>query len=179
MTAAAKYPASAVTWHWILAALVFVLYGMGWYMVDLPKGTPPVAYWYNLHKSLGIVAAIPIVCLLLWRLRSSTPPLPATMPDWEIKASHLNHTLFYICLVVLVLSGFIESNFTKWGIKFFGLHLPPFFSENEELYRLFNRVHVYTSYFFTALIAIHIAAALKHGFVDRDGVFHRMLPGGR
>jgi cytochrome b561 len=177
MAVAGRYPSSAAAWHWILAVLVFVLYAMGWYMVDLPKGTPPVAFWYNLHKSVGIVAAIPIGWLLLWRFRDSPPPLPSTMPRWEIAASHLNHTLFYVCLVVLVVSGFIESNFTKWGIKFFGLHLPPAFSENEQLYRIFNRIHVYTSYFFTALIALHIAAALKHWFVDRDGVFHRMLPG--
>jgi cytochrome b561 len=177
MTSVSKYPPSAVRWHWILTAFVFLLYGIGWYMVDLPKGTPPVAYWYNLHKSLGIVAAIPITWLLLWRTRSSAPPLPASMPDWEIKASHLNHALFYICLVVLVVSGFIESNFIKWGIKCFGIHIFPLFSENEALYLLFNRIHVYTSYFFSALIVIHIAGALKHWLVDRDGVLQRMLPG--
>ncbi|HET6756847.1 MAG TPA: cytochrome b [Burkholderiales bacterium] len=173
----AKYPSSAVAWHWILAALVFVLYGMGWYMVEIPKGTPPVAFWYNLHKSIGIVSAIPVAWLLAWRLRNPPPPLPATMPRWEIQASHLSHTLFYICLIVLVVSGFIESNFTKWGIKFFGVEIPPFFSEDKGLYYFFNRIHVYTSYLFTALIAIHIVAALKHWLVDRDQVFHRMLPG--
>ncbi|MGH8728687.1 MAG: cytochrome b [Burkholderiales bacterium] len=171
----AKYPSAAIAWHWILAALVFVLYAMGWYMVEIPKKTPPVAFWYNLHKSIGLLAAIPLVWLLIWRWRSSAPPLPATMPDWEIKASHLNHALFYICLVVLVVSGFIESNFTKWGIKFFGLPIPALFSENQDLYYLFNRVHVYTSYFFSALIAIHIGAALKHWLFDRE-VFYRMLP---
>ena len=72
----------------------------------------------------------------------------------------------------------IELNFTKWGIKFFGIHISPLFSENEALYRLFNRIHVYTSYFFSALIAIHIGGALKHWLVDRDGVLQRMLPGG-
>ena len=172
-----KYPSSAVAWHWILAALVFVLYAMGWYMVELPKRTPQVAFWYNLHKSIGIVSAIAIVWLLAWRLRNSPPPLPAAMSRWEIKAAEINHRLFYVCLVVLVLSGFIESNFTKWGIKFFGLEIPTLFSEDKRLYYFFNRIHVYTSYIFSGLIAIHIGAAVKHWLVDRDRVFHRMLPG--
>jgi cytochrome b561 len=76
--------------------------------------------------------------------------------------------------VVLVVSGFIESNFTKFGIKFFGYPLPRLFSEDKALYWIFNRIHVYTSYLFAALMAVHIAAALKHLLVNRDGVFQRM-----
>lgn len=172
-----KYPSPAVAWHWVLAALVFALYAIGWYMVELPKRTPPVAFWYNLHKSIGIVSAIPVVWLLVWRLRKPPPPLPAAMSRWEVRAAEISHKLFYVCLVVLVLSGLVESNFTKWGIKFFGLEIPPLFSEDTRLYYFFNRIHVYTSHIFSALVAIHIAAALKHWLVDRDRVVHRMLPG--
>jgi cytochrome b561 len=171
---AQSYGGTAVALHWILALLVLVLYGIGWYMVEIPKGTPPVAYYYNLHKSIGLVAAVPIVLLIGWRLAHAPAPLPGSLPSWQARAARANHLLFYICLVVLVVSGFIESNFTKFGIRFFGYPLPRLFGEDKALYWIFNRIHVYTSYVFAVLVAVHIAAALKHLLVNRDGVFQRM-----
>lgn len=172
-----RYGLPAVALHWVLVLLIIVLYGLGWYMVGIPKGTPPVAYYYNLHKSIGVAAALPIVLLVWWRVTHVPPPLPGTLPGWQLRAAHINHLLFYVCLVVLALSGFIESNFTKFGVKFFGYPLPILGWEDKTLYRVFNRIHVYTSYLFAALIAIHVAAALKHLLVNRDQVFQRMLPG--
>lgn len=174
-----RYALSAIALHWLLVVLVFVLYGLGWYMVGIPKGTPPVSYFYNLHKSIGLVAAVPIVWLICWRVTHLVPPLPASMPRWRVKASKANHLLFYVCLVVMTLSGFIESNFTKYGIKFFGYQLPVLGWEDKTIYYLFNRIHVYTSYLFTALIAVHIMAALEHLLLEKDGVFQRMLPSKR
>ena len=173
---AQSYAPTAVALHWLLVLVVIALYGLGWYMVGIPKGTPPVAYYYNLHKSIGIAAALPIVLLILWRVTHVPPPLPGSLPAWQARAAHINHLLFYICLVVLVASGFIESNFTKFGVKFFGYPLPRLFPEDKTLYWIFNRIHVYTSYFFAALMAVHIAAALNHLLVNRDGVFQRMWP---
>ena len=175
-SAPAKYSLPAIALHWLLVALVFALYGLGWYMVGIPKGTPPVAYFYNLHKSIGLVAAVPIVWLICWRATRNAPALPSAMPDWQIKATRASHLLFYLCLVVLTLSGFIESNFTKYGIRFFGYQLPVLGWEDKTIYYLFNRIHVYTSYLFAALIAVHIAAAFRHLWLEKDGVFQRMLP---
>lgn len=171
---AQPYAPTAIALHWLLVLLIFALYGLGWYMVGIPKGTPPVAYYYNLHKSVGIVAALPIILLIWWRATHVPPPLPGSLPAWQARAAHVNHLLFYICLVVLVVSGFIESNFTKFGIRFFGYPLPRLFPEDKTFYWIFNRIHVYTSYVFAALMAVHIAAALKHLLVNRDGVFQRM-----
>ena len=168
------YAPPVVLLHWFLVLLVFTLCGLGWYMVDIPKGTPPVAYFYNLHKSIGIVAALPIVLLIWWRATHAAPQLPESLPAWQVRAAHIDHLLFYVCLVVLVVSGFAESNFTRFGIRFFGYPLPLLGWEDKTLYRIFNRIHVYTSYFFTVLIAVHIAAALKHLLIDRNGVFQRM-----
>ena len=172
-----RYGRRAVVLHWLLALFVFVLYGLGWYMVEIPKGTPPVAYFYNLHKSIGIVAALPLAALLWWRATHSPPPLPRILPSWEARTAHISHVLFYVCLVLLVASGFVESNFTRYGIRFFGYPLPVLGWDDRAIYRLFNRVHVYASYFFAMLIALHIAAAVKHLLLDRNHVFQRMLPG--
>lgn len=174
--AASRYSFRVGIAHWLLAVLILTLFVMGWYMVEIPKKTPPVAFWYNLHKSVGLVAALPILYLLWWRATHRAPLRPATMPAWEVRGARLNHLLFYLCLVVMTLSGFVESNFTKWGITFFGTTLPPLFSPDKQLSDLFNAIHVYTSYLFIGLIAIHIAAALKHLAIDRDGVTERMWP---
>ena len=171
-----KYPLSAIVLHWLLAVLVFALYGLGWYMVEIPKGTPPVAWFYNLHKSIGVVVAVPIVWLICWSATHDAPILPSTMPIWQIKATKASHLLFYICLVVMTLSGFIESNFTKYGVKFFGYQLPLLGWEDKTIYYLFNRIHVFTSDFFAVLIGVHIAAAFQHLWLEKDGVFQRMLP---
>jgi cytochrome b561 len=171
-----RYGPGPAALHWLLALLVLVLYAIGWHMVTIPKGTPPVAYFYNLHKSIGIVAALPVAYLLWWRATHTPPPLPGTLAEWEAKAAHVNHVLFYVCLVVLVVSGFVESNFTKFGIRFFGYPLPRLGWESPAVYRFFNTVHVYVANLFAALVVVHIVAALKHLFVDRDEVLHRMLP---
>ena len=175
-SAPAKYPLRAIALHWLLVALVFALYGLGWYMVGIPKGTPPVSYFYNLHKSIGLVAAVPIVWLMCWHATHNAPALPSAMPKWQIMAAKASHLLFYVCLVVITLSGFIESNFTKYGIRFFGYQLPVLGWEDKSIYFLFNRIHVYTSYLFAALIAVHIAAAFRHLLLEKDRVFQRMLP---
>ena len=177
MQQADRYSCTAIALHWLLALLVFTLYGLGWYMVEIPKGTPPVAFFYNLHKSIGIVAAVPIATLLWWRATHIAPPLPPIVPPWEVRAAHINHVLFYVCLVLLVATGFIESNFTRYGIRFFGYPLPVLGWDDRTIYRVFNRVHVYASHFFAVLIAIHIGAALKHLLLNRDQIFQRMLPG--
>lgn len=174
--APAKYPLSAIALHWLIVVLVFALCALGWYMVGIPKGTPPVAYFYNLHKSIGLVAAVPIVWLICWHATHNAPALPSTMPNWQINATKASHLLFYVCLVVMTLSGFIESNFTKYGIRFFGYQLPVLGWEDKTIYYLFNRIHVYTSYLFAVLIAVHIAAAFRHLLQEKDGVFQRMLP---
>ena len=172
-----RYSGTAVLLHWLLVLFVFALYALGWYMVDIPKGTPPVAYFYNLHKSVGLVAVLPVATLLWWRATHNPPPLAPILPPWEARAAHINHVLFYLCLVLLIASGFIESNFTRYGIRFFGYPLPVLGWDDRAIYRLFNRVHVYTSYFFAVLIAVHIGAAFKHLLLNRDHVFQRMLPG--
>jgi cytochrome b561 len=170
-----RYPTSAVTLHWVIAILIFVLLGIGWYMVDIPRGTPARGEYFNLHKSLGLIVMLLIALLLLWRSRNRPPPLPDFLPRWEARAAIFSHWLLYLCLVVVPLSGYLESNFTKWGIDFFGLHLPAWGPDDETLYTIFNRIHVISSNVFAVLIALHMAAAIKHAMV-RDGILSRMLP---
>lgn len=172
-----RYTGVAVLLHWLIALLVFVLIGLGWYMVDIPKNTPERSYFYNLHKSIGLTTLALILVRVGWRLTHVPPRLPASLKTWEVVASTWSHRLLYVCLLVMPLSGYVASNFTKFGVKYFGIELPPWGPEDKTLYGIFNNVHVATSFIFVALIALHVAAAFKHLLVDRDAVFRRILPG--
>lgn len=172
----ARYQRTAVVLHWIVALLIIALIGTGWYMVGIPKNTPERAFFFNLHKSLGIVAAIFIVMLIVWRVRHVVPLLPSAMPRWEKMAANLNHRLFYVLMVLVTFSGYLTSSFSKYGPKLFGIPLPHWGWEDAALRDNFSAVHRITALIFAVLIAIHIAAALKHLLVDKDGVFQRMLP---
>jgi len=175
MSSPTRYPRAVVVLHWILAPLIIALLVTGWYMVGIPTNTAERAFFFNLHKSLGIVTAIFIVALIVWRVRNEAPPLPSTMPRWEKLAAILNHGLFYVFMLVVTLSGYLTSSFSRFGPKFFGIPLPHWGWEDAVLRGHVAAVHRVTALTFAALIAIHIAAALKHLILDKDAVFQRML----
>jgi cytochrome b561 len=172
-----RYPVVATILHWIVAFGVLALVATGAYMVGLPKNTEQRAIFFNLHKSLGILTAGFIVALIAWRSSHRPPELPTAMPQWEKRLAALNHALFYLLLVVVSVSGYLTSSFSKYGPKLFGVELPHWGRDDPVLRGHFADGHRLTAWFFAALIAVHIAAAIKHLLVDRDGVFQRMLPG--
>jgi cytochrome b561 len=174
-----RYTNVAIFLHWLIAVGVFVMIGLGWYMGDIPKGTPERAFWFNLHKSIGTTIGVLVLIRIGWRLRHPPPPLPASMPAWEAAAARISHGLLYACLIVMPAVGFLASNFTKYGVKYFGLlQIGPFFAENQAVRDGLQEVHEITSFVLVAAVVVHVLAALKHRFVNKDEVFQRMLPGG-
>jgi cytochrome b561 len=172
-----RYDKVAIALHWLVAVGVFVMVGLGWYMVDIPKGTPPRAFFYNLHKSIGVTVAIIVLVRVVWRWNHQPPPLPVATASWVVNASRLSHSLLYALLVLMPVAGFTASNFTKYGVTYFGLFkIGPLFAENKALYELFQGIHHAASEVLVIVIGIHIAGALKHLLIDKDGVFFRMLP---
>jgi cytochrome b561 len=164
--------------HWLLALALLAQVGLGWYLDAVPRGSPDRTIFVNLHKSTGMLIGLIILLRLYWRLMHRAPPLPTTMPAWERVAAHWSHVLLYVCMVVMPLSGYVASNFSKYGVNFFNAYkLPPWGSNSAALYSFFNTTHVITSWAFVALIALHVLAALRHA-VKKDGIFNRMWPGG-
>lgn len=176
MNSHTRYQRTAVVLHWIVALLIIALIATGWYMVGIPKNTQERAFFFNLHKSLGILTAVFIVALIAWRIGHEAPPLPSAMPRWEKMAALVNHGLFYIFMVLATVTGYLTSSFSKYGPKLFGIPLPQWGWEDAALRENFATVHRVAALVFAVLIAIHIAAALKHLIFDKDGVFQRMLP---
>ena len=165
-----------VALHWLIALSIVALLGIGWYMVGVPQRTPARGFYYNLHKSLGILAAVLIVALIARRLTHRSPPLPDSMPGWERKAAYLGHVVLYLFMVLSVIAGYLTSSFSRFGPKFFGIPLPHWGWDDVALREKFAAAHRVMALVFAVLIAVHVAAALKHLLVDRDGVFQRMLP---
>jgi cytochrome b561 len=176
MSSPARYDRIAVVLHWVVALLIIALIATGWYMVGIPKKTPDRGLFFNLHKSLGIVTAMFIVMLIVWRIRHVAPPFLAAMPRWERMAAKLNHRLFYGLMVLATLTGYLTSSFSGFGPKVFGIALPHWGWDDALLRGNFATMHRVSALIFAVLIAIHIAGALKHLLVDKDGVFQRMLP---
>jgi len=169
------YDRVAITLHWLIAAGVFAQIALGWWMIDIPKSPPGLrAGWFNLHKSIGITLGLLILVRLAWRLTHRPPRLPPSLPAWQRAAAAFNHTLLYVCMVVMPVSGYLGSSFTKYPIKYWGYTLPRWGWDAPVLKELTSQIHYATVGIFMVLIALHVAAALRHALLGRDGVFERM-----
>ena len=171
-----RYSKTAITLHWLLVALLFAQIGFGWFLEDVPRGTPARTIYVNLHKSTGMLIGLVILLRLYWRLRHRAPALPPSMQGWERVAAKWSHVLLYVCMVVMPVSGYVASNFSKYGVNFFNsIKLPPWGTNDATLYAVFNQTHEVTAAIFVSLIGLHVLAALWH-LARKDGIFGRMWP---
>jgi cytochrome b561 len=169
------YTRTAIVLHWLIAVFAFAQISLGLWMIGIPKAPPGIrVYWFNVHKSIGITLGLLILVRLLWRLTHRAPPLPTTVLAWQRVAAKTSHVLLYVCMIVMPVSGYLGSSFTKYPIVYFGMRLPHWGWEAPALKELCSQVHLVTVTLFITLIAIHVTAALKHLLVNRDGVFQRM-----
>jgi cytochrome b561 len=176
-TDATRYGAIAQVFHWLIAVLIFVMLGLGYYMEDLPLGTRKLEL-YGIHKSIGITIAGLAVLRLLWRFLNPPPRLPASMKPWERKVAGVVHALLYLMLLVQPLIGFLQSNAANSPVVLWGvLLLPPLVGPDDPLGETLIGVHAIGGNFLAVLVILHVAAALRHHFVLKDDVLRRMLPG--
>lgn len=162
-----------VAFHWLLAAALFVQLALGWWMLGLPD-TPRglQAGWYNLHKSIGITIALAVVLRISWRARHAVAPEPS-LPRWQRLASRATHLLLYASLLVVPLSGYLGSTFTRYPVKYFGVVLPHWNREWPAAKELLSSIHYGAVCVLMALVTLHVAAALWH-WLRRDRVCERM-----
>ena len=171
-----RYTWQAMALHWAIALLIIGMLWLGFSLEDIRRNTPARAFYVNLHKSFGILVLALVLVRFAWRATHRPPPLPAQMPRWESTAAVWSHRLLYLCMVLQPLSGYLGSSFNRFGIKFFGIPLPNWGWEDKALRTVFNEIHGVVAVVLVTLIAVHVLAALKHLFIDRDQVFQRMLP---
>jgi cytochrome b561 len=156
--------------------LVLGMIAFGWLMQAIPKDPVGLrANAFNLHKSIGLTALLLMAIRLAWRATQRPPALPS-MPAWQATAARINHGLLYVCLLVQPLSGYIGSAVSGYPVRYFGMLLPGWAPKSIPLKEMLSLVHLASSWILVAAITVHIAAALKHQFVDRDRLLQRMWP---
>lgn len=175
--ASERYTRVAIVLHWTIAALVIGLIAFGLLMTK--EWMPNRFEIYQWHKSFGILVLVLTVVRLVWRLTHRPPPLPDTMPGWQKAASHATHALFYGLLFAMPMIGWAMVSASSLPVPTVLFDLVPLpdmlgVTESEAAYERFRWLHDLGAKLFIALIALHIGAALKHQFVDRDAVLSRM-----
>ena len=176
------YTSGAKSLHWLIALLIFVLFPLGWLMGDFSGIQKAQAY--NLHKSLGITVLALMALRIAWRGFYGAPALPSTMPALERTAAKLGHLALYALLFALPLAGWaVISTSAKPSLLFGYVDFPliPWLADlslgdKKSYHEMFEGAHEALAYALLALLAVHVAAALRHAIVLKDGVLSRMLP---
>jgi cytochrome b561 len=179
MIAAARtrYDAVAMSLHWFIAVLLIFMLFFG---EDLIKGKGAGgAFGPSLHVSIGSAILVLSVFRLVWRLINPPPAYPASMASWEQMAAKAMHLLFYVLLIGLPLTGwlatpkFLSEKGAMMDLTVFGAFPLP---DAPSLGLPMKGIHELGSNIGIALLALHVLAALKHHFINRDNVLRRMLP---
>lgn len=170
-----RYGIVAKLFHWVMALLVVCLLCIGLYMTQESLGDARYKF-YGWHKEFGILVLMLVVLRMAWRVRSYIPSLPDTMPSWQKWAAHITHWALYFFMVAMPLTGWIMSSAGGHEISFFGLfNLPALIEPNKSLSHFMAELHEYIAYGLIATIILHVLAALKHHFIDKDTILKRML----
>ncbi|MEF7615321.1 cytochrome b [Aquincola sp. MAHUQ-54] len=171
-----RYTSTAIALHWLLAVLIIGSFFVGLQMTGMPF-SPQRLKLYNWHKWAGAVILGLSALRLLWRLTHRPPP-DVPMPAWQRRAAHGTHHLLYLLFFAVPLVGWAYSSASGFPIVVFGvLPLPDFVPADKALAEAIKPWHGRLAYAMAALVVLHAAGALKHHFIDRDGLLRRMLPG--
>ena len=170
------YTRTARALHWLIALLIFTVFPLGLYMHDL-KLSPAKLQLYSYHKWIGMIILLLTIIRLLWRITHRPPAL--SLPRFEQIASSAVHHLLYVLMLAVPLAGWLMSSAKGFPTVLFGiLPLPDLLTKDKVLGQTLENVHASLNYLLLLLVTVHIAAALKHHFIDRDDVLARMLPKG-
>lgn len=173
-----RYTRTAVWLHWLLAVLLAAQVGVGWYMLSIEK-KPNSAFYFNLHKSVGLIIATLVVLRIFWRLTHPRRELPDGTAGWERVLSPTSQGLLYLVMVLMPITGYIGASYSKHPVAFFGLPLPAWATPDHDLSEQFFNAHGIIAWVLVGIVSLHLLGALKHLFVDHDGVFQRMWTTGR
>jgi cytochrome b561 len=176
-TSTSRYTNIAISLHWLIAGLMIYMLFFGEDLIARAHGTAGP----SLHATIGVSILILSLARLGWRLANPPPALPATIKSWEARASELSHGLFYVLMIGLPLTGLMAFTShmmahpdAKESQIFWSLPVPalPDFGFGGPAHLL----HTIGSKVGIALLILHVAAALKHQFWDKDNVLRRMSP---
>jgi cytochrome b561 len=170
-----RYSGVAIALHWLLALMIVGAFGVGVYMHELPM-SPTRLKLYNWHKWAGVTILALSALRLLWRL-AHKPPADVPMPAWQAAAAHATHGLLYVLFFAVPLIGWAYSSAAGYPIVWFGvLPLPDFVPVDKALAEAIKPWHERAAIAMALLVLLHVAGAIKHQFIERDGLIDRMRP---
>lgn len=177
-TASTRYNRVSIVLHWVLAVLILFLLFPGHELIEVHRGQSVAGWGPTAHASLGMLVLMLSVLRIVWRISHAAPPLPASMPTWQVKATTATHGLLYLLMLGIPLAGWLAL--APWGTERLDSHAITFFqlvplNVWPDLGEWTSELHEIGGTLAKILIAIHVLAALKHQFIDKDGLMRRMM----
>lgn len=174
-----KYTKTAIWLHWITAVLMIGMLIIGEDFMDVARGASLAGWQPSAHASFGILILLLGLARLFWRLGNPPPALPSSTPPWQTLASHATHWVLYALMIAIPVAGLLaivpygEARLDVSQVSFFKL-FPVAFMPNLGEWTM--EAHELLSTAAQILIIVHVIAALKHQFWDKDGLLSRMRP---
>lgn len=171
-----SYGLVSLTMHWVIAVLIIGLFIMGIWMRELGYYDP----WYHrapeLHKSIGLLVMFLLLCRYLWRQYDPIPAPSDNLAHWEKAASRVAHVLLYWLALGVIVSGYLIATADNKGVSFFGwFKIPVSFTPIERQEDIAGQIHEVVAWIMMGLVLVHVLAAFKHHFIDKDVTLTRML----
>ncbi len=171
-----RYTRVAMWLHWAIALVIIGNLIGGLVMEDLPQSIRFLAY--QMHKSFGLTVLFLTLARIAWRFMNPPPPLPAGMTSFERIASHGVHLAFYVLMIAIPLTGWAMVSASPTGVPTILFNVIPWpdlpIAASETTEDFFYEAHEYLAFGAIGLLVLHVAAALKHQFVNKDGLLGRM-----
>lgn len=170
------YTRTAKSLHWLMALIIIGLVPLGLYMHELPV-SPRKLQLYSWHKWAGVTVFVLLLVRVAWRLTHQPPALPGQTTALQRLAAHAGHLGLYLLMLATPVSGWLMSSAKGYQTVWFGvLPIPDLVGKDKALGDALAELHEFLAWTLVVLIVVHVAAALKHHFIDRDDVLVRMLP---
>lgn len=172
------YSATAIGLHWLIAALMVCGFSLGWVMTSIHGFTPAKLRYVSWHKWIGVTVFALAALRIVWRATHRAPALPAGMPAWQRAGAHLVHVLLYVLMIAIPVTGYLFSSAANVPVVYLGIvPLPRLIAPDPMLKVVFKTAHLILNWGLATLVLAHVGAALKHQWIDRDGLLARMIPG--
>ena len=163
--------------HWLNAIVALATIMLAWGILGAPRHSDARQWLIMLHVSFGIVTLALMLFWAGWRLRHRSPPLRPVLHAVEIVLARLTHAAIFLLFVAMPVSGYVSLAAAGKTVRLFGIiAIPPLVAESGRLSQAAIALHLLGQFLIYGLVALHVGAALMHGFIRRDGILEKMLP---
>jgi cytochrome b561 len=170
-----KYSLTLRILHWIIALIILAIFFSGFIMSDLEDNNILLKRFLNYyHKSFGVLLFILAILRIIVRLSSKTPSYNNSMPKFMEKIAKITHLLLYFLMIAVPLSGIGMVQLSSRKLFAFGFEIPNLFPMNNNIASILYQSHKILPYLLISLVVLHIAATLKHIFINKDDIFNRI-----